>query len=152
MPLPPPLLAILAGLAQRGLTRDAQPVTAARKAVAGAIAAAAIGLATASARQFLRSGTTLDPRDPTQASVLVTTGVNSVTRNPMYVGLAGLLGAHAIMRGSWRALAPVGGFVALVDRLQIGPEESALLARFGDDYEAYRARVPRWLDRRSFGI
>jgi protein-S-isoprenylcysteine O-methyltransferase Ste14 len=68
----------------------------------------------------------------------------------MYVGLTGVLLAHAMWRGSWRALLPVAGFVAVVDRVQIAAEEAALRERFGDDYEAYLAAVPRWLDLRSF--
>ena len=45
-----------------------------------------------------------------------------------------------------------GALVLVIDRLQITAEESALLANFGADYEAYRASVPRWLDRRSLAI
>lgn len=67
----------------------------------------------------------------------------------MYVGLAGLLVANAVRLGSWRALLPVAAFTLVIDRLQIAAEESALLANFGADYEAYRATVPRWLGRRS---
>jgi len=67
----------------------------------------------------------------------------------MYVGLAGLLTANAIRRGSWAALLPVGGFVVLIDRLQITAEERALVAKFGAEYESYVATVPRWLDQRS---
>ncbi len=108
-----------------------------------------MSMAGAAAAQFRRSGTTLEPLHPDQASVLVTTGVNSISRNPMYVGLAGLLVANAIWRGSWLALAPVAGFVELIDRFQVRAEEAALLDRFGTDYQAYRAAAPRWLDRRS---
>ncbi len=67
----------------------------------------------------------------------------------MYVGMAGQLVSNAILRGSWTALAPVAAFVLVIDRWQIASEEAALLAKFGADYEAYRAAVPRWLDRRS---
>ena len=70
----------------------------------------------------------------------------------MYVGLAGLLVAHAAWRGSWAALEPVAGFVLLVDRLQIKAEESALLDRFGAAYAAYRAATPRWLGSRSLAF
>ena len=86
---------------------------------------------------------------PDQASALVTTGPNSISRNPMYVGMAGLLTAHAIWRGSWVALLPVAGFVVLIDRLQIEAEESALLAKFGTEFESYRAASPRWVGLRS---
>ena len=66
----------------------------------------------------------------------------------MYVGLAGLV-ANALRLGSWEALLPVAAFTVVIDRLQVAAEESALLANFGADYEAYRVAVPRWLGRRS---
>jgi protein-S-isoprenylcysteine O-methyltransferase Ste14 len=114
-----------------------------------AVAAASGTLAAAAAGQFRRRGTTLEPFDPALASVLVTTGANSVSRNPMYVGLAGLLVANALRLGSWKALLPVAAFTVVIDRLQIVAEESALLANFGAAYEAYCVAVPRWLGRRS---
>ena len=70
----------------------------------------------------------------------------------MYVGMAGLLLAHAVWRRSWVALLPLGGFVLLIDRLQVEAEESALLERFGDEYESYRASVPRWIGLRSLDV
>ena len=36
-------------------------------------------------------------------------------------------------------------FVPYMNRFQIGPEERALGARFGTDYERYRQGVRRWL-------
>lgn len=152
MRIPPPLLALGAGLAQRALTGDVRPLTPARAVAAGATAVAPAALASASARLFRQQGTTLDPFHPAQASVLVTTGPNALSRNPMYVGLTGLLVSNAIRLSSWNALVPVGVFVLVIDRRQIRSEESALLARFGPDYEAYRAAVPRWLDRRSMNF
>jgi protein-S-isoprenylcysteine O-methyltransferase Ste14 len=149
MRIPPPLIAISAALVQRALTRDAQRPGLPRAAAAGTIAAASIALAGASALRFRRSGTTVEPFEPARASVLVTSGVNSISRNPMYVGMAGLLVANVIRSGEWVGVLPVLGFVLVIDRYQVAPEESALLANFGADYEAYRAAVPRWLDRRS---
>jgi protein-S-isoprenylcysteine O-methyltransferase Ste14 len=35
----------------------------------------------------------------------------------------------------------------VIDCMKIAAEEPALLTNFGADYEAYRASVPRWLDR-----
>jgi len=143
--IPPPALALCAALVQRALTRDAPPPAATRSVVAGATAAVSVSLAGASAQAFRRSGTTVEPFDPARASALVTTGANSISRNPMYVGMVGLLVSYAIRRGSWVALVPAAGFALVIDRWQIEPEETALLASFGADYEAYRARVPRWL-------
>ena len=106
-------------------------------------------LAGAAAAQFRRRGTTVDPFEPERASVLVTTGANAVSRNPMYVGMTGLLVANAVRRRSWKALLPVAAFTLVIDRVQVAAEETALLSRFGAEYDAYRAAVPRWLDRRS---
>ena len=102
-------------------------------------------MAGAAGREFRRHGTTVEPFRPERASALVTTGSNAVTRNPMYVGMAGGLLAHAVWRGSWPALVPAAVFVGIIDRLQVEPEEAALLRLFGDEYDAYRAAVPRWL-------
>jgi protein-S-isoprenylcysteine O-methyltransferase Ste14 len=133
------------------MTRDPPRPTAVRAAAATVTAAGSAALAAAAASQFRRQGTTLEPFDPAQASVLVTSGPNAVSRNPMYVGLAGLLVANAVRLGSWKALVPAAAFTLVIDRLQIAAEESALLTNFGAEYEAYRAMVPRWLDPRSLG-
>ena len=61
----------------------------------------------------------------------------------------GLLLAHAVHRGSWSALLPAAAFVAVVDGYQVRFEERALREKFGDEYDAYCAAVPRWLDQRS---
>jgi protein-S-isoprenylcysteine O-methyltransferase Ste14 len=116
------------------------------------LSVASMSLAGAAASQFRRSGTTVEPFRPEDASVLVTSGANAISRNPMYLGMAGLLVAHAVWRGSLVALFPVAGFVVLIDRLQIRAEESALADKFGAEYEAYRAASPRWLDQRSFNF
>jgi protein-S-isoprenylcysteine O-methyltransferase Ste14 len=67
----------------------------------------------------------------------------------MYLGLSGTLLANAVRRGSWRALLPLAGFMLVLDRAQVAAEETALSAKFGDDFEAYCATVPRWLGLRS---
>ena len=149
--IPPPALALGAAVAQRVLTRHAAPSTLPGKAAAGITATASGALANSAAGLFRRRGTTLDPFHPDTASVLVTTGAFAITRNPMYVGLAGLLVSNAIRRGSWRALVPVVGFVLVIDRWQIPAEEAALRARFGADYQSYCADVPRWLGPGSVG-
>ena len=109
-------------------------------------------MAGTAASRFRSSGTTLEPFQPDRASVLVTSGANAISRNPMYVGMAGLLLAHALWRGSWTALLPVVGFVVFIDRAQIHAEETALLEKFGAAYEAYQAETPRWVDQRSLGF
>ena len=145
--LPPPLLMVAAGVVQR--TLPGRATTPLRTVVAGGLVIASATLAGASSRSFRRKGTTVLPFHPEQTSSLVTTGVNAVTRNPMYVGMAGLLLAQAIYRGSWTALAPVAAFVAAIDVYQVRFEEAALRRRFSDVYDAYSHAVPRWLNGRS---
>lgn len=149
MPVPPPLVALAAGVAQRALSGPTPRPGPVRVAASAALSVASVSMATAAMRQFRRSGTTVEPIHPERASALVTTGVNSVTRNPMYVGLTGFLVAHAVWRASWPALLPVAAFVALIDRVQIAAEEKALAEKFGSEYAHYLASTPRWLDRRS---
>lgn len=150
--LPPPVVALGAAVAQRGLSEAAQRPGKGRAAVAATISLASLSLAGAAASRFRRSGTTLQPLHPDQASALVTSGVFAISRNPMYVGLAGLLVAHAVWRGSWAAVLPVAGFVVLIDRTQIPAEEAALLEKFGPPFRSFQATSPRWIDHRSFHV
>lgn len=150
MGVPPPLVAVAAALAQRAVTGPTPAPGALRVAVTAMLSMASMSLAGAAASQFRRNGTTVEPLHPEKASVLVTSGANAISRNPMYLGMAGLLVAHAVWRGSLAMLVPAAGFVVYIDLLQVRAEESALADRFGAEYEAYRAASPRWLDHRSF--
>src|SRR5699024_4281278 len=96
-----------------------------RRALSVGVSAASVGLLAAAASELTEAGTTLDARDPAQASALVTSGVFARTRNPLYLGLTGLLVAHALWLGARRALVPAGAFVLVMDRLQIRAEEAA---------------------------
>lgn len=147
--IPPPLAVLGAAVAQRALSGATPPPGKGRAAVAATVALASISMAGAAANRFRRTGTSLEPLRPDRASVLVTSGANTISRNPMYLGLAGLLVAHAVWRGSWAALLPLAGFVAFIDRVQIQAEEAALLEKFGAEYNAYQVTTPRWIDQRS---
>lgn len=142
--VPPPLIALTAAVAQRRLGGGSRPGLLRKVAALGAAAGSAWMLA-GSAQAFRRKGTTVNPLQPTRATGLVTDGPNRVTRNPMYVGMAGLLVAHGLLRGGWRTALPVATFVAVIDRVQIPPEEAAMRELFGAEYAAYSGRVRRWL-------
>ena len=145
-----PPLAVAAGAALgQLLVARSTPRRTARTVTATALATASAALLASSVRAFRRSNTSVNPLEPAVASTLVTGGPNRLTRNPMYLGMAGLLAAHAIARGRTAALLPVAGFIAYIDRLQVAPEEAALRAQFGEDYAAYVHDVPRWLDLRT---
>lgn len=91
----------------------------------------------------------MDPSVPAAATTLVIEGANALSRNPRYVGMAGGLVAHAIVRRSWAALLPAGALVALLTVGQIAAEEKVLVRQFGERYEQYRTEVPRWVDLRT---
>ena len=94
---------------------------------------------------FRRAKTTVNPLKPDAASALVVRGVYRWTRNPMYLAMLLLLIAWVCIVSNWAALAMLPLFVAYLNRFQIGPEERALQARFGAEFESYRRQVRRWL-------
>jgi protein-S-isoprenylcysteine O-methyltransferase Ste14 len=92
---------------------------------------------------FWRSHTTLIPNQP--ASVLVTTGIYSVTRNPMYLSLALLYLAVAMVLNSWWVVVLLPLVLLVIQRAVISREERYLARAFPHEYAEYRRRVRRWL-------
>jgi protein-S-isoprenylcysteine O-methyltransferase Ste14 len=94
---------------------------------------------------FRRARTTVNPLKPETSAVLVSTGVYSFTRNPMYLGMALVLLAWAVYLASvWSLLGPLL-FALFITRFQIVPEERVLDRLFGTSFAAYKKRVRRWL-------
>ena len=143
--VPPLALVATAAGAQRLLAEPAGRPGVLRAVAAGVLGVASVGFLASSVREFRRSQTTVNPTSPEQATSLVTSGPHRISRNPMYVGMAGLLSAHALSRGAWPGVVPVIAFVAVIDGVQIPEEEAALTAQFGRAYADYAAAVPRWL-------
>jgi len=74
---------------------------------------------------------------------LVTVGPYSIVRNPLYtLSIVGAVGAGAQLGSIVLALL-TGAVTAFVFLLVILQEEQVLLSRFGKEYEAYVASVPR---------
>ena len=96
-------------------------------------------------RAMRRAGTNVLPTQPTLA--LVTDGPFRYTRNPLYVAACGVyLGVALWVNG----LAPLLLFLPMALVLHWGivrREEEYLSSKFGSEYAAYRARVPRWIGR-----
>jgi protein-S-isoprenylcysteine O-methyltransferase Ste14 len=113
--------------------------------VALLLAALGLGVTIAGVAAFNRARTTVNPLRPEEASKLVVRGVYRVTRNPMYLGFLLLLLAWAIFLGNLGAVLVIAVFVVYMNLFQIAPEERALAARFGGEFEEYRRRVRRWL-------
>jgi protein-S-isoprenylcysteine O-methyltransferase Ste14 len=79
------------------------------------------------------------------ATVLVTAGPYRFTRNPMYLGMAGILAGTAIWLGSITPWLVLPAFMRLIAERFIAPEEAMLERAFGSRYREYCAAVRRWL-------
>ncbi|MHB1008560.1 MAG: methyltransferase family protein [Propionibacteriaceae bacterium] len=119
-----------------------------RRAVAIGLGLGAAALYGAVASQFSAVRTTIDPRIPHRTTSLVTSGVFARSRNPIYAADALILAAYAAWLGRPLALLGVPALAAALHP-QIRAEEAALGERFGSEYEAYLARVPRWVGPRT---
>lgn len=93
---------------------------------------------------FHRAKTTVDPRDPSKSTELVTTGIYKRTRNPMYLGFFFLLMAWGVFLGSVFSLWGLALYVAYMNRFQIQPEERMLTETFGEVYKGYCQETGRW--------
>jgi len=78
-----------------------------------------------------------------QAGCVVRRGPYAVARHPQYLGYTLLSWGFALLSGHWLALvlAAAGSALFCLQALQ---EERYCLDRFGEPYERYRRRVPRY--------
>jgi len=146
--IPPPIVAVAFVLAMWACARWLRLLDLSfpgQGLATGVAVAAGLGVMALAIAQFARARTTIDPLHPAAASALVEGGVFGLTRNPMYLGLALVLAGLALWLGDGGSALLVAGFVAYITRFQIVPEERALRANFGAAFDAYAARVRRWL-------
>lgn len=96
-------------------------------------------------RELAQHGQPTDPGHPT--SKLVTTGVFSVSRNPLYLGgVCVLVGVALALNLPWVLVLLLPAIVAC-HYVLIAPEERYLAAKFGKEYHIYAASVRRWIGR-----
>lgn len=87
------------------------------------------------------------PAPPLPARHLVVSGLYRHVRNPMYVAVEALILGQGAFFGSLGVVG-YGALVWLCFHLFVLVYEEPTLARqFGEEYEAFRAHVPRWLPR-----
>ncbi len=94
--------------------------------------------------QFFLVKTSIDPKNPSKASSLVSNGIYKYSRNPMYLGLLLILLAWALWLGNAFNVLLAAGFVSYMNAFQIQPEESTLASLFGKEYKNYCIKVRRW--------
>jgi protein-S-isoprenylcysteine O-methyltransferase Ste14 len=146
--IPPPAVAVVLAFLMwltRGVGGALDIPYAVRVLCAVALVCIGQGISVAGLVAFRRAKTTANPIKASSASSLVVRGVYGLTRNPMYVGLLLTLVAWAVFLASPFAVVWLAVYVVYITRFQIIPEERALTTLFGAEYEAYRARVRRWV-------
>lgn len=146
--LPPPVIALLTAAGMYLLAwvfPPVQPVPVIQHGLAGAIAACALLLDISAILSFRRHRTTVNPLRPEQARLVIRSGVYSLSRNPMYLGMLLWLFAFGCWLGSTWSFPLIMGFYAVMDYSQIPAEERALREKFGEEYLQYCLRVNRWL-------
>jgi protein-S-isoprenylcysteine O-methyltransferase Ste14 len=114
-------------------------------AIALALVALGGAVAIAGVIAFRDKRTTVNPLTPGASSVVVSSGVYRVSRNPMYLGFLLALAGWAVWLSNAGAALLLPAFVAYMTQYQIKPEERALLAKFGPEFARYTSRVRRWL-------
>ena len=104
---------------------------------------AGVALVILARRGFARRGQPTDPGQPTSA--IITVGVFGFSRNPLYLGgICVLAGLALVLNVPWVLVLLVPAIIAC-HILLIVPEERYLAAKFGAEYRAYAASVPRWI-------
>ena len=98
------------------------------------------------ARRELREA--MQPTEPGQPTTrIVTTGMFSRSRNPLYLATVVILAGMALALAlPWALVSVVPGMIAC-RYLLIGPEERYLAAKFPEEYRHYSGEVHRWIGR-----
>ena len=106
--------------------------------VAAGVAVMALALA-----RFRAGQTPVQTWKPTTA--LVASGPYRYSRNPIYLAMAGIYAGIGVLLDSAWVLALLVPLLIVIRYGVIGREERYLERKFGAEYQAYRARVRRWL-------
>ncbi len=125
------------------ITPTSSGVVAPARLIGLLVAGAGVALTLHGSSLFSKVSTNIKTFD--RPDTLVAEGPFRYTRNPMYLGFVLLLFGLALALGS---LVPFIGpmiFFIAANNWYIPFEEGRMSQEFGQSYDAYRARVPRWL-------
>jgi protein-S-isoprenylcysteine O-methyltransferase Ste14 len=112
----------------------------------GVLIVAGLGVVVSCFVRFVRDGVgTPSPLAPTRH--LVVRGPYRHVRNPMYVGTAAVIVGEGLLLAQPVLLVGAVLYVVALTWLIVRSEEPQMAARFGAEYEAYRAAVGRWRPR-----
>lgn len=94
---------------------------------------------------FRKHQTTVNPLKPETASHLVTSGVFSLSRNPMYLGMLLILVALSIRFNPMGGILTCIVFIGFITKFQIIPEEIAMQKLFSEKFNFYCKNTRRWI-------
>jgi protein-S-isoprenylcysteine O-methyltransferase Ste14 len=94
-------------------------------------------------RLFKKYETTVKPH--LEPSALITSGPFSVSRHPMYLGMASVLFGVTMIHGTISGFISPIIYVGLMELLFIPLEEKNLNSVFGTQYTEYKQKVKRWI-------
>jgi protein-S-isoprenylcysteine O-methyltransferase Ste14 len=138
---------IVAGLVPWLLTRwEADEVPLALRLVGVVLIALGAGLVIETTARFALQGRGT-PAPFAAPERFVAHGSYRVVRNPMYVGVLALVVGEGLLLGREVLLVWALAAAVLFHLFVVLHEEPELRRKFGDEYEAYRRRVGRWLPR-----
>jgi protein-S-isoprenylcysteine O-methyltransferase Ste14 len=147
LPVPPPVFFVasfLLGVAlERGLPPPARPQAEWFPWITFAVLGCGFLLAPLNAVRFLVRRTTLNPNRV--AHRLFTGGIYAFSRNPMYVGMFLIYSGVALKLWHPGAFATIWIPFLILNQFVVPYEEKLIAAKFGGEFETYRARVRRWV-------
>ena len=144
--IPPPIIALICIVINYLSTYLINPIKFPNiEIIGGVILFLGITTAVLAILLFKKEKTTVNPRNPEKTTTLVTNGIFSITRNPMYLGLFLSISSTILFFGSWFGIIILMFFVWYITKFQIIPEEEAMEKLFGNRYDEYRQNVRRWI-------
>ncbi len=146
MLVPPPILLlalVVACVGAHAFWRAGFTFSATRDTLGSLLLVASVALIASCARMFKKAGTPFRPTSPSTA--IVTEGPYRISRNPMYLGMAGLLAGLGVLLGSYCFGAALVMFLVVVHFGVVLPEERYLESVQGEAYRRYKRRTRRWL-------
>src|SRR6056300_388018 len=144
--IPPPIVTLLFGLSiyfSRGIFQAVEV----KYSFYIAILLLILGLTVliSAVRLFRKDKTTVNPLSPEQATKLVTDGIFKYSRNPMYLGIAFILGSIAVFFNLIGGIILIALFCFYITKFQIIPEERAMSNLFSQDFDKYKQTTRRWI-------
>jgi protein-S-isoprenylcysteine O-methyltransferase Ste14 len=104
----------------------------------------AVAMAVSAVIRFRTAGTEIDPMSEANKALIVQ-GPYRLTRNPMYLSLVLLSLGIAFAVGRWPMFIVPALVFLVASRNHIPFEEDKMRRQFGAAYDAYTAKVRRWI-------